>query len=441
MVGLKVTTNFEFLLDNFKFDSPDKIGFVFEGGSGSAKTYDIIQFLIYYCSENENKGKDILIFRRTYADLKKTVLKDFIKILKMYNMYDINSHTRSNPQAYNLYGNTIFFTGLDGMGSHGERHDIIWGNEAMELDFADFQQLNQRCNEMFILDYNPSFTVHWIYNNIIPREDVFFKKSTQLDNPFLPDGQRKEILSYEPYESGSYYVKDNTIFCKHNDQPLTSDNLPPPNEKNIKNGTADEFMWKVYMLGLRGANKGIIFQHVEYIDLFPPIDYVYGLDFGFTTDPTVLVRYAEDGNNIYLECLSYAPIETATDLESYFYSIGIEKNKPITADSSDRYISENNGTIEMVTDLANRGWSISKVKKTQSVMFWLMEMKKKKIHIVKNSFYQQAKIEQENYRMREINGIAINQPLDKFNHFWDASRYAHMSCNDFTKNMNFSINY
>ncbi len=39
------------------------------------------------------------------------------------------------------------------------------------------------------------------------------------------------------------------------------------------------------------------------------------------------------------------------------------------------------------------------------------------------------KKEQENYTMREINGIAINQPIDKWNHGWDSARYRHMAFN------------
>jgi len=62
-------------------------------------------------------------------------------------------------------------------------------------------------------------------------------------------------------------------------------------------------------------------------------------------------------------------------------------------------------------------------------MFWLLSMKKKKIHIVKNEFYLQVKKEQENYHLKEINGIAINQPVDKWNHFWDSARYRHMAFN------------
>ena len=62
-------------------------------------------------------------------------------------------------------------------------------------------------------------------------------------------------------------------------------------------------------------------------------------------------------------------------------------------------------------------------------MFWLTSMKKKKIHIVKNHLYKQALKEQQNYKMKEIAGIQINQPVDKWNHIWDAARYGHIAHN------------
>ncbi|WP_294733355.1 hypothetical protein [uncultured Flavobacterium sp.] len=56
-------------------------------------------------------------------------------------------------------------------------------------------------------------------------------------------------------------------------------------------------------------------------------------------------------------------------------------------------------------------------------------MKKKKIHIIKNHLHEEATKEQQNYKMKEIAGIAINQPIDKWNHMWDAARYGHIMHN------------
>jgi hypothetical protein len=101
----------------------------------------------------------------------------------------------------------------------------------------------------------------------------------------------------------------------------------------------------------------------------------------------------------------------------------------VICDSSDKYTGENKGTVEMVSALRKFQVNASKVSKTKSVMFWLLSMKTKKIHIVKNHLYHQVKKEKENYRLKEINGMAINQPIDSFNHIWDSARYGHMAYN------------
>ena len=106
--------NLEFLLTEFSFDkannNKEKQGFVLEGGSGSAKSWDIINFLLVYCQTNFNKNKDILIFRATFADLRKTILKDFEKILRMYDLFDEKNFHKSAPVCYNFMGNRIYFT-------------------------------------------------------------------------------------------------------------------------------------------------------------------------------------------------------------------------------------------------------------------------------------------------------------------------------------------
>lgn len=83
----------------------------------------------------------------------------------------------------------------------------------------------------------------------------------------------------------------------------------------------------------------------------------------------------------------------------------------------------------MVSGLQKKGHNINKISKTKSIMYWLLEMKEKQICIVLNSMSNYAKVEQENYTFKEVNGIAINQPIDKHNHFWDASRYGFMALN------------
>lgn len=367
--------NLDLLIKNFDFTAKSKQGFILEGGSGSAKTYDVINFLILYCSKNKDKGKDILVFRQTLADLKKTAYKDFIKVLTMYGLYHERNHSMSAPINYKLYGNVIFFSGLDTMGVHGERHDIIWGNEGMELDKDAFKQLNQRCNEAFIVDYNPSSTDHWIFNDLEKRPDTKKFTSTQLDNPFLPRGQRDEILAYEP------------------------------TAKNIEQGTADDYLWNVYGLGIRSAPEGLIFQHVEWINEFPTnVERVYfGLDFGYTNSPSALVKVGVHGRDMFVQCLFYDATPDPNELIA-----------PLTEHCGKEMIWADPSGRGMIAILRRAGFNVMATNTFPgSIKTGLSMMKSYKQHWVRSAALVK---EQSNYKYRTINGVKTDDPIDEYNH-------------------------
>lgn len=400
-------------------------GCALEGSSRSGKTWSGVDIIIWLATHvHKDTGCTINIYRETYNEFKTTLYDDFKRRLDDFDLPN-PFHNAKEVQSFRIGKTTVFFLGD---GKHGGGCDYAFYNEVMFLKEHVFNQSEMRCRKFWWADYNPSVTDHWFFDKVLTRPDVAFLRTTYQDNmKFISFGELNKIKGYEPWESDSYVVKDGEIY--YNGLPVTDSNQPPPNIKNIEAGTADEFLWKVYGLGLRGAMKGVIFNHVEWIDEFPDMGYAYGMDFGFTVDPTTIVKHAEDEYNIWLELLCYEPIETPQEISDYMDAIGIEKELPITADSSDKHVSENKGSIEMVRGLRKLGWKVSKVSKTKGVMFWINSMKLKKIHIVKNKFYQQAKKEKENYRMKEINGIAINQPIDKYNHFWDGGRYGHMAAN------------
>jgi len=85
--------------------------------------------------------------------------------------------------------------------------------------------------------------------------------------------------------------------------------------------------------------------------------------------------------------LIYQPIPTPDELDAALTAMGVSKYVPITCDSADRYVSEKHGVVQMVRDLFDRGWEVSKVSKTKSIMYWLTVMKSHKIHIVKNHLW------------------------------------------------------
>lgn len=372
-----------------------KRGVVLEGSSRSGKTWSGIDFIILACSRYISNGV-VNIVKETYNEFKTTLYNDWRKRL---NDFGLNNpfESKQEVQSFKIGSNQVNFLGADKPSKfHGAQSDILWLNEALPIDKSIFDQAEMRCTKFWFMDYNPSVTEHWIFNNVIKRPDVGFLRTTWRDNPFISTQEKQKILSYEP------------------------------TAENIKNGTADDYMYKVYNQGMRGDPQGLIFKHVNWIDVWPlELPYSYGMDFGFISDPTVIVKYFENATDIFIEYILYEPIDSPVALDDWANSSESNFNKmlPIVADSSDRYISEDKGTIQMVRDLANHGWNISKVKKDKSIIYWLGSMKRKRINVVRST---NAKREFENYKYREINGIIVNEPIDKWNHGIDAARYRHM---------------
>ena len=363
----------------------------------SSKTWDFFHFLYMFCDHNRGQHNEIYILRETLANCKDYTLKEFKKCFQKMEVWDDDNFKNPQKPEYILFGNEIYFRGLDDS-AEGYPSDILFINEALENQNKEkVATLRMRCRKLMVMDWNPKYTQHWCFD-LEGQENTFFTHSTYKNNKHLQKSVIKEIESYNPA------IQD-----------------------NVKNGSADDYRWMVYGLGKRAAPEGVIFKNVVYEDAFPDLAFHYGMDFGFTSDPTAIVKYAESSNDVYLELLCYQPIETPEEIDKFADAIGLNKRLPITADSSDKHISEKHGTIEMCSGLRGLGWRITKVSKSKSIMFWINSLKKKKIHIIKNHLYHFAKKEAENYRLKLINGIAINQPVDDFNHFWDGSRYAHMA--------------
>lgn len=395
-------------------DRPEKVTICNEGSSRSSKTWDFFHFLVMYCENNEDAGNEIYILRETLADCKDYTFKEFQKCLKVIGVWDEENYKSPQKPRYNLFGNDVYFRGLDDS-SEGYPSDILFINEALENQNKEkVDGLKMRCRKLMVLDWNPKYTQHWCFK-LEGQANVHFTHSTYRNNKHLEQSVISEIESYCPWDFEDLDLPEKKR---------------RPHKDNVRFGTADAYRWGVYGQGKRCAPEGLIFKNVVYDDKWPiDVAPVYGLDFGFTVDPSALVRVGEDANNIYLELLMYEPTETSSEIDLYMEKIGISKKTPITADSSDKYTSENKGTVRMVSELQDKGWSIDKVSKTKSLMYWIGEMRQKQIHIIINDLSHKAKEEQENYKFKTVNGIAINQPIDKFNHFWDGGRYGYMSLN------------
>ncbi len=454
LINLSADTNpnYQFLYTSLKNQVRDKrgelinnsvAGCILEGSSRSGKTWSGIDFIIWLCTHVE-KNCTILVVRETFASFSETLYDDFKRRMDDFGLPHPFESAQIVKQIRIGY-NKIKFVGCDKVGKkHGAGSDYVFFNEIMHIPEAVFNQLKMRCRKFWWADYNPSFTDHWVFNKVEPRPDVGFLRTTFRDNQHISPSERNEILGLEPWLPDSYTIT-NEGEVWYLGKPVDDKNQPPKHPTNWESGTADEYEWRVYGLGLRGSMKGAVIKQMFFIEEWPDIAHTFANDFGFTNDPNALVKYAEDDENIWFEVKGYEPLDTSEKLNDLFFENGIIKNKSdkvidgelITCDSSDKYTSENKGAVEMVKALRKLNWNVKKVKKTKSVMYWLTSMKKKKIHCVmdKEKLWKHAKKERENYKFKQVQGIFINQPIDKHNHIIDAVRYGHIAHNSPTEVM------
>ena len=346
-----------------------------QGGTRSGKTYNILLWIIFkYCSLNNNKV--ITICRKSFPSLRATVMRDFISILQEHNCYSEIAHNKSNSE-YSLFGNLVEFISLDQPQKiRGRKRDLLFVNEGNELYYEDMQQLLFRTQDRIILDFNPSDEFHWIYDKLITRDDCDFFKTTYLDNPFIEESIIKEIE----------LLKD-----------------------------TDEQYWQIYGLGERSASRSTIFQYVE-VNVIPDEAYLlsYGMDFGYSNDPSSLVSIYIWGNNMYVKEHLYRTQMTTNDIASFLRNEKLESN-PIYADSAEP---------RLIAELRRMGFNIfPSTKGKDSINAGIDLLKRYKLHVLKDS--TNAIMEFRNYKWKEDkSGMLLNIPEDKNNHIIDPCRYA-----------------
>jgi phage terminase large subunit len=367
VASLKTNVVYEHLLDSNKRITVE------QGGTRSGKTYNILLWIITSFSPN-NKGKVVTICRKSFPSLRASVMRDFFEILRGMGMYREDCHNKSSNE-YWLNGNLIEFISLDQPQKiRGRKRDVLYLNEANELFFEDWQQLIFRTKGKVILDYNPSDAFHWIYERIIPREDCDFYQTTYKDNPFLEDAIVSEIER-----------------LRH----------------------TDEDYWRIYGLGERGSSRATIFQYTTGEQQGNLV--AYGLDFGFTNDPTSLVKVTKQGDSLHFKEMIHSTGLTNPDISDKLASLGLTRRDEIWADSAEP---------KSIEELHRMGWNVKPTAKGKdSIMAGIDILKRHKLVVTPDS--PNVIKELQNYKWQEDkNGNLLNRPVDKYNHAIDAIRYA-----------------
>lgn len=284
------------------------------GGSRSSKSYSILQLLMLEMIYRHNLR--ITAWRDTKVACRSTILEDFKNII----MFDENIYRKfkENKQhgtfTFIPTGSRIIFEGADSIGKVlGGAQDISFFNEVTEFSKAVYLQITQRTSDRVFCDYNPSKDF-WL-EDYRHDPDTIFIHSDFRNNAFCPAPIVKQLLSYEPWESGTYEVVGSEVFYKGN--VITKTNQPPPHKLNWKRKTANVYMWLVYGLGLGSEKPDRIYSgwtkitQAEYDNL----DYTeyFGSDFG-SSNPTAIVGVKHDGNGAFYVCPRlYKPLANIND--------------------------------------------------------------------------------------------------------------------------------
>ncbi len=194
-------------------------------------------------------------------------------------------------------------------------------------------------------------------------------RSTFMDNPFITEGIKNQLRGYNPYAWDSTYVSEcgTKLINKLNDEEISEANQPPPNELNIKNGTADAFMWLVYGLGLSAEKPNRIYRGWKTctVEDFRELEYTsyFGGDFGISAE-TAIVEVKFDGDRtFYVHQRLYKPSSTmGMPLAEYILT---QIQPPIT--SKDLMIWDS-AKLAMVNELRFGGLKAVPAKKGQGSM-------------------------------------------------------------------------
>lgn len=342
-----------------------------EGGTRSSKSYSVVQLLVWIALSNERIR--ISIVSHSLPHIKRGVYRDFRKIMEDWQLWDDKKFSYSDYIFTFDNGSYIELFGLEDEGkARGPARDILFINEANLIKKTLYDQLLMRTTGQTFLDWNPADFVSWVYE---VADEPKNKKihSTYLNNiSNLTESQIKNIEQYK--------------------------DLP------------DDFMWKVYGLGERGAAKELIYTQWKQYDEAPNGDVFYGLDFGYV-HPAVLIKVIHHEGQNYFEEIIYQSGLTLSDLTRLIKE-KIPNRATIYADAAEP---------KSIEELYRQGFNIKPAQK--DVWAGIVKMKSYPINIHYNS--QNLKREFMSYKWKkDKNDNVIEEPVKANDDAMDACRYA-----------------
>lgn len=353
-----------------------------QGGTSASKTISIIQLLIDKCQRDQTPQLTS-ITSESVPHLKRGAIRDFKSIMMEHGYWNSKLWNATDFVYTFETGSPLEFFSLDMPHKvRGPRRKRLFINEANNIPYETFDQLEVRTEDEIWLDWNPVIPFWWHesgdnYTAVSQRPDADELILTYKDNEGLPESIVKSIEM----------------------------------RKNNKN------WWTVYGLGLLGIPEGKIYTNWQILEEMPSFPHEarlwrYGLDFGYTNDPSAGVGVYEYNGGYILDEVLYQKGMSNKQIADLFLNM---PRALIVADCAEP---------KSIDELRSYGLNVVPSQKgTDSVLNGIQFVQDLKISVTKRSLNLLK--EYRNYLwMTDKDGKIINEPSDIFNHLMDALRYA-----------------
>lgn len=360
------------------FVDPNIRGIASKGGTRSSKTWSVLQ-LLYLVARESPDPLMISCVTDTLPAVKRGMFRDFQNMLLDEGLWDENALNKSDMIYTVKPGVCIEFFGCDNASKvHGPARDILFINEAQRIPREIFRQLDVRTTLKVIIDFNP-VRRFWGETDFVGDKYVTIH-STYKDNPYLSKQQVEAI------------------------------------ERNAK----DANWWRVYGEGQTGGLEGLVYPQIETIEALPEdltgedVKFVTGLDFGFQNDPTAIVKIYMRGMNLYIDEVCYETKMLNRTIAERLKDEGLHRTMTICDNAEQKSIIELRGLGCMAFPC---------IKGKGSIKAGIQQVKQFNLFVTKRSTNVLDEADNYTYVKDNLTDTYTNEPIDDYNHAWDAIRY------------------
>lgn len=356
------------------------------GGRGSGKSHFFAEMLV----ERSIVAKtDIVCVREIQKSLDQSVKKlieSKIEGLNAGAYFEVQ-----DKKIHSAKGGLIIFQGMQNHTADSikslEGYDILWGEEAQTLSQRSLDLMRptiRKPGSELWFSWNPSLEsdpIDVLLRGAEPPPGSVVVEANFTDNPWFPDVLQVE-MEYDKRRDPDKYVH----------------------------------VWKG---GYIRNSESRVFRNWRVEEFERPAGTVHrlGADWGFSVDPSVLVRCSIEGNLLFVDYEAYMVGCEIVNLPELFMSVPEAEKWPITADSA---------RPETISHMRKNGFPkiMSAVKGAKSLEEGVEWLKSFDIVVHPRCRHLIDELTMYSYKTDELTGKVLPILSDKDNHVIDALRYA-----------------